>query len=203
MPGEEVAGPGKAQPIGRPPDSAYRARNAVSKVRDTRSALVSCFCACGVRVRPSNPLRNRHADMRYLVSSTWRATLAAVSNFSFTLPNWRMFFRCDLTLVVCSSVGAQLFFCCWPWWRWRARSPLFAQGGEADLKLLSDLGSAKLSFLGGVSGPTLLLVGLGVNAVLGLVFGMAEMYTHLRKLPVHASMLRNLRADLLKPARRT
>ena len=42
-------------------------------------------------------------------------------------------------------------------------------------------------FLNGVSGPTLLMVGLGV-ALLGLVFGMA-MYTHLRKLPVHASML--------------
>src|SRR6202162_1054463 len=63
-------------------------------------------------------------------------------------------------------------------------SPLLAQGGEADLKL-PDLSTA--TFVGGVSGPTLLLVGLGV-CVLGLVFGMA-MYTRLRKLPVHASML--------------
>ncbi len=63
-------------------------------------------------------------------------------------------------------------------------TPLLAQGGEADLRL-PDLSQAV--FLNGVSGPTLLLVGLGV-AVLGLVFGMA-MYTHLRKLPVHASML--------------
>src|ERR1700733_1467335 len=63
-------------------------------------------------------------------------------------------------------------------------TPLLAQGGEADLRL-PDLSQAV--FLDGVSGPTLLLVGL-VVAVLGLVFGMA-MYTHLRKLPVHASML--------------
>ena len=63
-------------------------------------------------------------------------------------------------------------------------SPLLAQGGEADLRL-PDLGQAV--FLNGVSGPTLLTIGLGV-AVLGLVFGMA-MYTHLRKLPVHGSML--------------
>ena len=63
-------------------------------------------------------------------------------------------------------------------------SPLLAQGGEADLRL-PDLGQAV--FLNGVSGPTLLTIGL-VFAVLGLVFGMA-MYTHLRKLPVHASML--------------
>ncbi len=63
-------------------------------------------------------------------------------------------------------------------------TPLLAQGGEADLRL-PDLSQAV--FLNGVSGPTLLTVGLGV-AVLGLVFGMA-MYTHLRKLPVHASML--------------
>ncbi len=63
-------------------------------------------------------------------------------------------------------------------------SPLLAQGGEADLRL-PDLGQAV--FMNGVSGPTLLKIGL-IVAVLGLVFGMA-MYTHLRKLPVHASML--------------
>src|ERR1700686_1335946 len=63
-------------------------------------------------------------------------------------------------------------------------TPLLAQGGEAELRL-PDLSQAV--FLNGVSGPTLLMVGLGV-AVLGLVFGMA-MYTRLRKLPVHASML--------------
>ncbi|HEV2199171.1 MAG TPA: sodium-translocating pyrophosphatase [Bryobacteraceae bacterium] len=63
-------------------------------------------------------------------------------------------------------------------------SPLFAQGGEAELKL-PDLSQAV--FVGGVTGPTLLLIGLGV-AALGFVFGLA-MYTHLRGLPVHASML--------------
>jgi K(+)-stimulated pyrophosphate-energized sodium pump len=63
-------------------------------------------------------------------------------------------------------------------------TPLFAQGGEAGLKL-PDLSTA--TFVGGVSGPTLLLVGLGV-CVLGWIFGLA-MYTHLRNLPVHESML--------------
>src|SRR5690348_17566689 len=48
-------------------------------------------------------------------------------------------------------------------------SPLLAQGGEAELRL-PDLGQAV--FLNGVTGPTLLTIGLGV-AVLGLVFGMA------------------------------
>ena len=48
-------------------------------------------------------------------------------------------------------------------------SPLRAQGGEAELRL-PDLGQAV--FMNGVSGPTLLTIGLGV-AVLGLVFGMA------------------------------
>ena len=65
-------------------------------------------------------------------------------------------------------------------------TPLFAQeGGEASLKL-PDLNSA--IFLGGsIGGPTLLVIGLAVS-VLGLVFGLA-MYTHLRNLPVHRSML--------------
>src|ERR1019366_5923716 len=63
-------------------------------------------------------------------------------------------------------------------------TPLLAQGGEAELKL-PDLSAA--TFLGGVSGPSLLLVGLGVSG-LGFVFGLV-MYTHLRNLPVHASML--------------
>jgi K(+)-stimulated pyrophosphate-energized sodium pump len=64
-------------------------------------------------------------------------------------------------------------------------APLLAQGGEAELKL-PDLGQAV--FLGGsIAGPTLLMIGLGVSA-LGFVFGIA-MYTHLRNLPVHKSML--------------
>src|SRR5580700_4062919 len=62
--------------------------------------------------------------------------------------------------------------------------PLFAQGGEAALKL-PDLHQAL--FLGGISGPTLLMFGLGISA-LGFVFGIA-MYMHLRNLPVHESML--------------
>jgi K(+)-stimulated pyrophosphate-energized sodium pump len=62
-------------------------------------------------------------------------------------------------------------------------SPVFAQG-EADLKL-PDLGQAV--FLGGIAGPTLLMIGLGVS-VLGFVFGIG-MYSHLKNLPVHKSML--------------
>ena len=62
-------------------------------------------------------------------------------------------------------------------------SPLLAQGGEAELKL-PDLSQAV--FLGGVTGPTLLGIGLGVS-LLGFVFGLM-MYTHLRNLPVHQSM---------------
>ncbi len=64
-------------------------------------------------------------------------------------------------------------------------TPMFAQGGEANLQL-PDLHQAV--FLGGsISGPTLLMIGLAVSA-LGFVFGLA-MYTHLRNLPVHKSML--------------
>jgi K(+)-stimulated pyrophosphate-energized sodium pump len=65
--------------------------------------------------------------------------------------------------------------------------PLMAQqqgGGEANLKL-PDLNSA--SFLGGISGGNLLMGGLVVSA-LGLVFGLI-IFTRLRKMPVHASML--------------
>jgi len=62
--------------------------------------------------------------------------------------------------------------------------PLLAQeaphGGEANL-VLPDLGTA--SFLGGISGRTLLLFGMGVGA-LGLVFGLL-MYQHLQNLHVH------------------
>ncbi len=58
------------------------------------------------------------------------------------------------------------------------------RASEAELKL-PDLHQAL--FLGGISGPTLLMFGLGVSA-LGFVFGIA-MYMHLRNLPVHESML--------------
>ena len=65
-------------------------------------------------------------------------------------------------------------------------APLAAQeGGEASLKL-PDLSQAV--FLGGsITGPTLLMIGLGI-CVLGFIFALG-MYTHVRKLPVHRSML--------------
>ena len=63
-------------------------------------------------------------------------------------------------------------------------TPLFAQGGEAELKL-PDLSTG--TFLGSVSGPSLLMGGLLIS-VLGMVFGMV-MYKQLRGLEVHESML--------------
>ena len=63
-------------------------------------------------------------------------------------------------------------------------SPVFAQG-EAGLKL-PDLNQA-VFLNGSVSGPTLLTIGLGVS-LLGFIFGLA-MYSHLKNLPVHKSML--------------
>ncbi len=64
-------------------------------------------------------------------------------------------------------------------------APMWAQegGGEANLKL-PNLGSA--SFLGGISGSTLLMGGLLVSA-LGLVFGLI-IFMRLRNMPVHSSM---------------
>ena len=56
-------------------------------------------------------------------------------------------------------------------------------GGEANL-ILPDLGT--VDFLG-VNGRTLLMGGLGV-CLLGLVFGLV-IYTQLKNLPVHRSML--------------
>ena len=65
-------------------------------------------------------------------------------------------------------------------------APMMAQeqgGGEANLKL-PDLST--VTFLGGISGPTLLMGGLVVSA-LGLVFGLI-IFMRLRNMPVHASM---------------
>jgi K(+)-stimulated pyrophosphate-energized sodium pump len=58
------------------------------------------------------------------------------------------------------------------------------RASEAELKL-PDLHQAL--FLGGISGPSLLMFGLGISA-LGFVFGIV-MYMHLKNLPVHESML--------------
>ncbi len=57
-------------------------------------------------------------------------------------------------------------------------------GGEANL-VLPDLST--VNFLGGINGHTLLLGGLVVSA-LGMVFGLL-IYTQLKNLPVHKSML--------------
>src|SRR5262249_49793986 len=65
-------------------------------------------------------------------------------------------------------------------------APLSAQehrGGEAELKL-PDLSSA--SFVGGIDGRTLLMIGLVVS-LLGFVFGLM-IYKQLENLPVHQSM---------------
>ncbi len=57
-------------------------------------------------------------------------------------------------------------------------------GGEANLKL-PDL--SQVTFLGGTNGRSLLMIGLAVSA-LGMLFGLL-IYTQLKKLPVHRSML--------------
>src|ERR1700677_430555 len=57
-------------------------------------------------------------------------------------------------------------------------------GGEANLKL-PDLSS--VTFLNGIDGHKLLLFGI-FFCILGLAFGLA-MYSHLKNLPVHKSML--------------
>ena len=56
-------------------------------------------------------------------------------------------------------------------------------GGEASLKL-PDL--SRVSFIGGINGHNLLLIGI-VVCVLGLAFGLA-IYMNLQRLPVHRSM---------------
>ena len=61
---------------------------------------------------------------------------------------------------------------------------LAVEGGEANLQL-PDLGT--VDFFNGTNGRTLLMVGLVVSA-LGLGFGLM-MYTSLKNMPVHASML--------------
>src|SRR5277367_259772 len=70
-----------------------------------------------------------------------------------------------------------------------AGASAFAQGkdevgGEAALKL-PDLSS--VTFLNGIDGHKLLLIGIGV-CVLGLIFGLV-IYSRLKNLPVHKSML--------------
>jgi len=65
-----------------------------------------------------------------------------------------------------------------------AQEPAHRPGGEANLKL-PDL--SQVSFMGGTNGRTLLLVGIVVS-LLGMVFGLL-IYTQLKKLPVHKSML--------------
>ena len=57
-------------------------------------------------------------------------------------------------------------------------------GGEANL-VLPDLGQA--TFFGGTNGRSILMVGILVS-FLGLAFGLM-MYTQLKNMPVHASML--------------
>src|SRR6266699_4457415 len=57
------------------------------------------------------------------------------------------------------------------------------RGGEVNL-VVPDL--SRVTFLGGISGPSLLMGGLLI-ALLGMVFGLV-IYKKLRNLPVHESM---------------
>ncbi|MDB5036421.1 MAG: Inorganic diphosphatase [Chlorobi bacterium] len=63
-------------------------------------------------------------------------------------------------------------------------TPAEHHGGEASL-VLPDMGT--VSFLGGISGQTLLMLGL-IVCVLGVIFGLV-MSRQLKNLPVHRSML--------------
>src|SRR2546426_9356072 len=71
-----------------------------------------------------------------------------------------------------------------------ASMPAFAQGAPAEHRggevnlVVPDLG--QVTFLNGISGPTLLMSGLLVS-VLGMVFGLV-IYQRLRNMPVHSSM---------------
>ncbi len=75
-------------------------------------------------------------------------------------------------------------------------APLMAQSGEntseANLKL-PDLGSA--TFLGGIKGSSLLMVGLAVSA-LGLIFGLI-IFNRLKNMAVHSSMREVSSGDVL------
>lgn len=79
-----------------------------------------------------------------------------------------------LAIVLLAGVSSQAF----------AQEPATQVGGEANLRL-PDLG--QVSFLGGVNGRSLLMVGLVVCG-LGLLFGLM-MYTQLKNMQVHQSML--------------
>jgi K(+)-stimulated pyrophosphate-energized sodium pump len=72
-----------------------------------------------------------------------------------------------------------------------ALSPLFlaaaACGSEADIKI-PDLSTVKFDGLGGVSGHTLMLLGIAICAV-GALFGIVQ-YLQTKALPVHESMAR-------------
>ena len=65
-----------------------------------------------------------------------------------------------------------------------AQQPEHRPGGEANLKL-PDL--SQVPFMGNTNGRSLLMVGLLV-CLLGMAFGLA-IYTQLKKMPVHKSML--------------
>src|SRR5690242_4860086 len=119
--------------------------------------------------------------LRYGGMRQARGRRTAVSLLTF--PNLEDFFRMRMTALsgalkyACYLLILAILFIA-------GSSPLLAQEGEASLKL-PDLHQAV--FMGGIEGPTLLMVGLGVSA-LGFLFGLM-MYQHLRKLPVHRSML--------------
>jgi K(+)-stimulated pyrophosphate-energized sodium pump len=63
---------------------------------------------------------------------------------------------------------------------------LAAPGGEASLQVPNQ-DFATVTFMGGTSGRTLLMMGVGV-ALLGIVFGLV-IFTQLKNMPVHKSML--------------
>jgi K(+)-stimulated pyrophosphate-energized sodium pump len=109
----------------------------------------------------------------YSMTSHFVAAAAAVSGLA------RRTFPLLLICLVLAAVGAPIALAQGP-----LDAPVHHAGGEANLKL-PDLNSA--TFLNGIGGRSLLMVGLGVG-VLGLLFGLM-MFNQLKNMAVHSSML--------------
>ncbi len=105
------------------------------------------------------------------ISPTQASGTPSAACSSRTLVSRVLFFAVVLALVSACAFGQEA-------------GPIRHAGGEANL-VLPDFSQA--TFLGGMTGRTLLMGGLIVG-FLGLLFGLM-MYNHLRNLPVHKSML--------------
>ena len=127
-------------------------------------------------------------DMRYLCKSS-QGRRNGGSN-SFYAPQLEDVFQMRLTSL--SAVGRRAaFLLILALLALAGSTPLLAQGGEADLRL-PDLSQAV--FLNGVSGPTLLMIGLGVSR-LGLGVRHGDVHAPAESAGARVDA-RDLRADL-------